>query len=97
MAEYGSGLAADVLLAPHHGSRTSSSAAFLQAVAPQAVLISAGYRNRYHHPHPAVWARYAEHGIDRWRTDQHGALTVALTPAGLKISSHRATHPHWWD
>lgn len=97
VAEYGTGLAADALLAPHHGSRTSSSAAFLQAVAPQAVLISAGYRNRYHHPHPAVWARYAEHGIDRWRTDQHGALTVALTPAGLKISSHRATHPHWWD
>ena len=56
-------LRADVLLVPHHGSQTSSSPAFLDAVAPRLALVQAGYRNRYGHPAPAVLARYAERGI----------------------------------
>lgn len=51
-------LQATVLLAPHHGSKTSSSAEFLAAVDPQVVVVQAGYRNRYGHPAPEVMARY---------------------------------------
>ncbi len=51
-------LQASVLLAPHHGSKTSSSAEFLAAVGPQVVVVQAGYRNRYGHPAPEVMARY---------------------------------------
>ncbi len=57
------GLASDVLVVPHHGSRTSSSAAFLEAVAPAMAIAQAGYRNRFGHPAPDVVARYAERGI----------------------------------
>ena len=73
-------LRADVLLVPHHGSKTSSTPEFLQAVQPQWALVQAGYRNRFGHPAPPVLARYAEAGTHlvssprcgamRWRSEQ---------------------------
>lgn len=63
-------LRADLLLVPHHGSKTSSSDDFLDAVRPRIALVQAGYRNRYGHPAPAVMERYARRDIP-----------VALTPA----------------
>ena len=68
-------LAADVLVVGHHGSRTPSGQAFYRRCARAKPLISAGYRNRYHHPHPAVWTRLADAGA-RWRTDRDGALRL---------------------
>lgn len=56
-------LRADLLLVPHHGSKTSSSPALLEAVQPRIALVQAGYRNRFGHPAAEVKARYAEHGI----------------------------------
>lgn len=56
-------LRADVLLAPHHGSKTSSSAAFLDAVQPRFALVQTGYRNRFGHPASPVLVRYAERDI----------------------------------
>jgi competence protein ComEC len=56
-------LRSTVLLAPHHGSKTSSSAEFLAAVQPAVVLVQAGYRNRYGHPAPEVMARYRALGM----------------------------------
>jgi competence protein ComEC len=69
----GGALASSLLLVPHHGSRTSSSAAFLDAVNPSTALVQAGYRSRFGHPAPDVLARYAERGIDLVRSDQCGA------------------------
>jgi len=69
----GPALASTVLLVPHHGSRTSSSAAFLDAVQPSTAVVQAGYRSRYGHPAPDVMARYAERGIEVVRSDQCGA------------------------
>ena len=90
-------LAADVLVAGHHGSLTSSGQDFLAAVRPVQVVVSAGYRNRFRHPHPTVWARYADWGAQRWRTDRDGAVQIALGhPAGPQLSGYRAGHPHWW-
>ena len=69
----GPALASSVLLVPHHGSRTSSTAAFLAAVAPQVAVVQAGYRSRYGHPAPDVMARYQRQGIEVVRTDRCGA------------------------
>ena len=75
-------LASDVLLVPHHGSKTSSTQAFIEAVSPRTAIFSVGYRNRFHHPHPAVVARYAVHGAELHRTDDEGALRIVLPAAG---------------
>ena len=88
-------LRADVLLAPHHGSGTSSSAAFLQAVGPTLGIFQVGYRNRYRHPQKQVYARYGALGIERLRTDEHGAVTLSFGP-GLDVATYRATHARYW-
>jgi competence protein ComEC len=66
-------LRAEVLLVPHHGSKTSSSPAWLDAVAPQWGIVQVGYRNRFGHPAPEVMARYRERGIEMVRSDDCGA------------------------
>ena len=66
-------LASTVLLVPHHGSRTSSSEDFLDAVAPRTAVVQAGYRSRYGHPAPDVMTRYADRGIEVVRSDRCGA------------------------
>jgi competence protein ComEC len=70
----GAAMAATVLKSPHHGSKTSSSTRFLEAVSPQIVAVSAGEDNRFGHPSPDVLERYAEHGLPVIRTDQHGTI-----------------------
>ncbi|NQT80427.1 MAG: DNA internalization-related competence protein ComEC/Rec2 [Candidatus Aminicenantes bacterium] len=66
-----------ILKSPHHGSRTSSSKAFLDRVAPQIVVISIGLRNRYGFPDHEVLERYKKMGIKVYRTDHHGAVEVS--------------------
>jgi competence protein ComEC len=73
LLERGASLQAQVLLVPHHGSRTSSSEAFLDAVRPHWALVQAGYRNRFGHPAAPVLARYAERGVAVVATDRCGA------------------------
>lgn len=65
----------DVLLAPHHGSKTSSSLPFLQALEPKLVLVQAGYRNRFGHPAPEVLARYQSNGMAWVESARCGAVT----------------------
>ncbi len=67
-------LRSDLLMVPHHGSRTSSTEPFLDAVAPQWAVAQMGYRNRYGHPAPDVEQRYLDRGITWLRSDQCGAL-----------------------
>lgn len=88
-------LAADVLLAPHHGSGTSSSVAFLEAVRPTLAVFQVGYRNRYRHPKQAVWERYGAAGIARLRTDEAGAVTLHFG-SELAHDSYRASHARYW-
>lgn len=89
----GQPLRASVLLAAHHGSRSSSTAPFIAAVAPRAVLFSAGYRNRFGHPHPAVLERIG--AAEVWRTDRDGALRVDLGPT-LALAAERRRAPRYW-
>jgi competence protein ComEC len=91
-------LRANVLVAPHHGSKTSSSPAFIAAVDPQWVVFSAGYHNRFHHPAGVVVARYRKAGVHTARTDRDGAVTVTLDAAGdVAVSRYRRTHRHYWQ
>ena len=69
----GAALASTMLVVPHHGSRTSSTAAFLDAVQPELAVVQAGYRSRFGHPAADVLGRYAERGITVVRTDSCGA------------------------
>jgi len=71
-------LRAQVLLAPHHGSITSSLPAFLDAVRPSHAIFQVGYRNRYRHPNPQVLRRYEARGVEVLRTDDHAAITVRM-------------------
>ncbi len=80
-----------VLLSPHHGSRTSSSPALLEAVSPEVVIISAGWRNRFRFPHPSVLDRYRKLGCRVFRTDLHGAVT--LTTDGRRLRVQRCLEP----
>ena len=88
-------LPAQVLLAPHHGSGTSSTTAFLEAVAPEIAIFQVGYRNRYHHPKPEVFERYRQFGIQRYRTDESGAIRVEIDNA-IKVSTYRSEHARYW-
>jgi competence protein ComEC len=77
LAAYGpSGLRAELMLAPHHGSGTSSSAEFLEAVAPTYAIAQLGFRNRYGHPAQRVEARYRAAGIALLRSDRDGAIVL---------------------
>jgi competence protein ComEC len=89
-------LRSEVLLVPHHGSLTSSSEAFLDAVRPRLALIQAGYRNRFGHPRPQVVQRYLDRGIRIERNDQGGAITVVLDERGIKTEVYREAHRRYW-
>lgn len=69
-------LKSTVLKSAHHGSSTSSTAAFLKAVQPELIVISLGANNDYHHPHPSVMKRYSDMKIPVLRTDQQGTITI---------------------
>ena len=92
----GAQLRSDVLLAPHHGSRTSSTTAFLSAVASPLVIVAAGYRNRFGHPRADVVARYESARAKVLRTDLDGAITVTLGPQEVEAIGERAANPRYW-
>jgi competence protein ComEC len=89
-------LPAQVLVVPHHGSRTSSAPAFLAAVDPRLAIIPVGYRNRFGHPHPVVTARYRSRGTAILRTDLAGAVTVRMTAQGWEITRERELDRRYW-
>ena len=96
MARYPGQLAADVMLVPHHGSRTSSTQSFLQAVQPAIAVIPVGYRNRFGHPKEDVLKRYEAMGIPLWRTDRDGAVSMRLGREGIALSGWRHVYRRYW-
>jgi competence protein ComEC len=85
----------DVLLAPHHGSKTSSSLPFLQALAPKMALVQAGYRNRFGHPAPEVVRRYQAQGITLVETTRCGAATWR-SHAPTLVQCERVERQRYW-
>jgi competence protein ComEC len=92
----GADLRADILLAPHHGSRTSSTAEFLDAVRPGIVVIPVGYRNRFGHPKADVLGRYEASGARVLRTDLDGAVTVRLGTQAILAEGERTASQRYW-
>ncbi|MEX3982737.1 ComEC/Rec2 family competence protein [Paraburkholderia sp. EG287A] len=89
-------LRAQVLVVPHHGSRSSSTEPFLDSVWPLVAIFQVGYLNRFHHPHPGVYARYAARQIVLARSDAHGAVRVEARPGALAVERFRDTQRRYW-
>ncbi|HEY1103202.1 MAG TPA: DNA internalization-related competence protein ComEC/Rec2 [Burkholderiaceae bacterium] len=90
----GAPLQADLLLVPHHGSKTSSTPAFVQAVQPRLAVVQAGYRNRFGHPAPEVLARYQAHGSTVLDSAHCGALLWHSADGGVRCQRDAA--PRYW-
>ena len=96
-ATYGAGLAAEILIAPHHGHRNLSTLTFLNAVQPRYVLFSTGYRNRFGYPRPDAVARYQATGATLLNASDEGALTFRLEPGQpLEPERYRRAYRHYW-
>lgn len=94
---YGRQLKSDVLVVPHHGSKTSSTLPFLKTVEPVLALIPAGHKNRFGFPHQEVLRRYSKQHIAWMNTADHGAITVHLRKGGMKVISQRLEHGRYWN
>jgi competence protein ComEC len=91
----GSGLASDVLVAPHHGSRTSSSASFLDAVHPAWAVFQAGYRSRFGHPAADVVARYRERAVVVRSSPECGAWSWRAGAARAGACERDVARRYW--
>jgi competence protein ComEC len=86
-------LAAEYLKVPHHGSKTSSTEKFLEAVAPKVAVASVGESNPYGHPAESVVERYSQDGIRFLRTDRDGAVTVLSDGRSFSVQTYAEEHP----
>ncbi|MBV2182581.1 MAG: DNA internalization-related competence protein ComEC/Rec2 [Castellaniella sp.] len=86
----------DVVVAAHHGSRTSSSAAFVNAVAARHVIVQVGRWNRHGHPAGAVLDRWRLAGASIWRTDWQGGINARSRGTGLSLYSVLESSRRYW-
>ena len=88
---------ADIVVAPHHGSRTSSTQAFVDATLPAFTLFAVGYRNRWGFPKPDVAERWRSGGAEVLSTERSGAIEIDLTAEGVQTPREfRQEHPRYW-
>jgi len=92
-------LSANILIAPHHGSKSSSGMRFIQAVSPEIVIFAAGYRNRYQFPVRQIVARYATLGSNMYMSGHTGAIKIVVHPQlGITaVESYRGSHRKYWN
>jgi competence protein ComEC len=90
-------LAATLLVAPHHGSKTSSTEAFIRQVNPSIVIFTAGYRNHFGHPKPEVVERYRVLGSRLYRSDFDGAVLLRFETGGVSAQTYRQEHLRYWQ
>ncbi len=96
LLESGADLSATVLVAGHHGSRTSSLVEFVGQVQPRMAIFNVGYRNRFNHPHPQVVARYRALNSRMLRSDAGGLIRLSFGKAGVVASEYRSSHSRYW-
>lgn len=97
-ANHGTGLAAEVLVAPHHGHRNLSTEVFLNAVRPNYILFSTGYHNRFGYPRPETVARYQATGATLLDTAREGAITFRLeSGAAPEPARYRRDRRRYWN
>ena len=97
LSHYQGTLASSILVAPHHGSKTSSSETFIDAVDPQLVLFPAGWMNRYQHPAEIVTRRLADRGIASIATGECGSISARIVQEGIIVEAWRQTNRKIWD
>jgi competence protein ComEC len=97
LSQSGVDISATVLVAGHHGSRTSSMAEFVEQVRPKISVFTMGYRNRFGHPHPLVVARFREQGTRILRSDTGGLIKLMFGTAGVETSEYRTSHRRYWQ
>lgn len=85
----------DLVSAPHHGSASSSTPAFLNMVRPRLTIVSAGHKNRFHHPDPLVLMRYRQRNSRILNTAEHGSISVYFTNR-LIVTRAREERPRIW-
>ena len=99
-AQKSTALRSDVMIAPHHGSKTSSSAGFIAAVQPSLTIFTAGYLNRFGHPRAEVLTRYEQAGSQILRSDYDGAVFLDFVAgdktAVIAAGSWRKQNKHYW-
>ena len=96
LQRHGERLRADVLVVPHHGSKTSSTRDFIAAVYPDIAIFPVGYRNRFGLPDREVVSRYREHGARLLSTAESGAIRIKVTGTGLQVTAHREKQRRFW-
>jgi competence protein ComEC len=96
LAEAGRALASTVLIAPHHGSKTSSTNEFIREVNPRLVIFTVGYRNRFGHPNNAVVERYQALGSRLLRSDADGAIQLRFAENTVAVTTSRALYRRYW-
>lgn len=96
IARNSAALASDVVVVPHHGSRTSSTPAFIAATHPRWAIFPVGYLNRFRHPNGEVWSRWAASGAGLLRTDAGGAILFDLGAAEIRPEATREQAPRYW-
>lgn len=94
---YGAALESDILLAPHHGSQSSSSSAFVDQVDPDVVLVSSGFQNRFRHPNPVVVLRYRNQGALLVNSADTGWSELSVTAKGWSwVRRERVDAKRYW-
>ena len=90
-------LKSDVIIAPHHGSKTSSTKDFIKAVGATITIFTTGYLNRFEHPKPLIVSRYAEEKSTMYRSDYHGAVLLDFKQnSPLQVNAWRLDHAKYW-
>lgn len=87
----------DAVMAPHHGSNSSSSLGFVDTAQADHAVMQAGAWSRYGHPHPAVVRRWENTGAKVWRTDLHGAVIMQSRESGLHMQGERQRKRRYWQ
>jgi competence protein ComEC len=90
-------LSATLLVVPHHGSKSSSSQALVDAVHPRYAMFTTGYLNRFGHPKQEIVERYREAGSTLLRSDVEGAVSIAMDAQAFKLESYRKSHTRYWQ
>jgi competence protein ComEC len=90
-------LPATLLVVPHHGSMSSSSQAFVDAVHPRYAMFTSGYLNRFGHPREEITDRYRAAGSEVLRSDEDGAVTIAMDAQNFRLERYRTVHARYWQ
>ena len=90
-------LPATLLVVPHHGSKSSSSQAFVDAVHPRYAIFTSGYLNRFGHPKEEIQERYGAAGSELLRSDEDGAVGIAMDAHDFTLERYRKSHARYWQ